>query len=201
MGRPKGRSGDDTRNSIVDSARGLFAQLGFAGATNAEIARAAGVTAAAMYRHFDSKPHLYAAVVHDCLSKLTPALQQAVSGQATAQARVRALIKVHGSFDDAQLAAAHFLSSLPDEMQRHPEVAKCILSDPGEVFTLVTDIVAHGVHAGEIASALEGPAVSVIIAGLMGLSAYRQALGADLGAQALTGFLALLDGELFRRAR
>ena len=48
----------DTREQILESAREIFASKGFKGATVAEIAKKAGISEGAIYRHFNSKYEL-----------------------------------------------------------------------------------------------------------------------------------------------
>ncbi len=50
---------DDRRRAIVDAAEPLFARKGFAGTTTRELAAAAGVSEALLFRHFPSKQSLY----------------------------------------------------------------------------------------------------------------------------------------------
>ncbi|HVH80810.1 MAG TPA: helix-turn-helix domain-containing protein [Stellaceae bacterium] len=50
---------DDRRRAIVDAAVPLFARKGFAGTTTRELAAAAGVSEALLFRHFPSKQWLY----------------------------------------------------------------------------------------------------------------------------------------------
>jgi AcrR family transcriptional regulator len=51
------------REQLLDTAVGLFAELGYAGATTAELAKAAGVTEPIIYRHFASKQDLFIALI------------------------------------------------------------------------------------------------------------------------------------------
>jgi TetR/AcrR family transcriptional regulator, transcriptional repressor of aconitase len=51
--------GDDRRKAIVSAAVPLFARNGFAGTTTRELAAAAGVSEALLFRHFPSKQSLY----------------------------------------------------------------------------------------------------------------------------------------------
>jgi AcrR family transcriptional regulator len=51
--------GDDRRKAIVSAAVPLFARDGFAGTTTRELAAAAGVSEALLFRHFPSKQSLY----------------------------------------------------------------------------------------------------------------------------------------------
>jgi AcrR family transcriptional regulator len=179
------------------AARESFVQHGFERATNTEIAVAANVTTAALYRHFESKAALYAAVVHEALSELIPRLREAVARQSSVRAGFRALVEVLERFDDKQLGVARFLSSLPMEMQRHPQLAQLMVADPGEVFTIVTDLVAAGVRSGEIARDKAQRVVPVMIASFMGISAYSGALGPSYATHAVAGLVDLIDGELF----
>jgi TetR/AcrR family transcriptional regulator, transcriptional repressor of aconitase len=50
---------DDRRRAIVEAAVPLFARKGFAGTTTRELAAAAGVSEALLFRHFPSKQSLY----------------------------------------------------------------------------------------------------------------------------------------------
>ena len=51
--------GDERRKAIVTAAVPLFARKGFAGTTTKELAEAAGISEALLFRHFPSKKHLY----------------------------------------------------------------------------------------------------------------------------------------------
>ena len=53
----------DRRRQLLDVALSLFANKGFEGTTTREIASAAGVTEAVIFRHFTSKQALYMAVL------------------------------------------------------------------------------------------------------------------------------------------
>ncbi|WP_426625306.1 TetR family transcriptional regulator [Leifsonia sp. McL0607] len=65
--RPTGRRGGDsgTRDAILDTARDLFAELGFDGASIRAIAAAAGVDPALIRHFFGDKETLFAATVAD----------------------------------------------------------------------------------------------------------------------------------------
>lgn len=53
----------DRRRQLLDAALDLFSRKGFGGTTTKEIAAAAGVTEAIIFRHFASKQALYTAVL------------------------------------------------------------------------------------------------------------------------------------------
>lgn len=61
---PSGRmTGDKRREQILQTAVNLFSQRGFKGTTTKEIARAAGVSEAMVFRHFATKHALYGAIL------------------------------------------------------------------------------------------------------------------------------------------
>jgi len=69
---------EDRRQSIVNAAREVFAQKGFDGTTTRDLAKAAGVSEALLYRHFPSKESLYAAMRGACVTPETLAEFQKV---------------------------------------------------------------------------------------------------------------------------
>ena len=54
---------DERRKGIVAAAVPLFARKGFAGTTTKELAEAAGISEALLFRHFPSKKHLYGEIL------------------------------------------------------------------------------------------------------------------------------------------
>lgn len=66
----------DRRADILAAALRVFGQHGYSAATNAQIAREAGVTPAALYYYFPSKEDLFLAAVSDRRRNLAPIIQQ-----------------------------------------------------------------------------------------------------------------------------
>lgn len=63
-------SGEDRRRQLIEVAIDLFSRRGFAGTTTKEIAVAAGVTEAIIFRHFATKQDLYKAILdYKCQGK------------------------------------------------------------------------------------------------------------------------------------
>lgn len=54
---------EDRRKQLIEVAIDLFSCKGFNGTTTKEIAAAAGVTEAIIFRHFETKQHLYTAII------------------------------------------------------------------------------------------------------------------------------------------
>lgn len=62
---------EDRREAIVVAAAPLFAAKGFDAVTTREVAEAAGVSEALLYRHFDNKAALYEAIQDTCIAQST----------------------------------------------------------------------------------------------------------------------------------
>lgn len=56
-------AGEDRRRQILQVAMSLFSRRGFRGTTTKEIAQAAGVSEAMVFRHFANKEELYSAII------------------------------------------------------------------------------------------------------------------------------------------
>src|ERR1700678_818788 len=95
------RGGDTTRERILAQAEELFAKRGFNGVTMPAIAEASGITAGAIYPHFDSKAELFFQVVRRAVeaAPISPeaSLPQVVAAYTTRrQRRVRQMsVEVH----------------------------------------------------------------------------------------------------------
>ena len=55
----------DTREKIMESAKALFSEHGFAAVTTKEIAKTAGISEVTLYRHFESKRSLFNDIVKE----------------------------------------------------------------------------------------------------------------------------------------
>lgn len=74
---------DEVRARILDGALEVFARDGFEAATMASIAKAAGVSAASIYRYYDGKDELFAAVITpEMTTRFEALLERRISGLA-----------------------------------------------------------------------------------------------------------------------
>jgi AcrR family transcriptional regulator len=77
---PMRMAAEDRRHQILEVAVRLFSQKGFRGTTTKEIAMAAGVNEAIIFRHFATKSELYAAIIDQkAKSPEAQALQNALN--------------------------------------------------------------------------------------------------------------------------
>ena len=70
MSRTLGSSAVGTRTRILDAARELFAEHGYAGTSMRDLAEALGMTKAALYYHFPGKAQILMALVEPLLDEL-----------------------------------------------------------------------------------------------------------------------------------
>jgi AcrR family transcriptional regulator len=69
---PTRRAGDERRRQIVGEAMRCFSAKGFRGTTTRDIAKRVGITEAALYRYFESKEALYAAIIDEKIAAPDP---------------------------------------------------------------------------------------------------------------------------------
>jgi AcrR family transcriptional regulator len=62
-------SGEDRRTAIIKAARRVFVEKGFYRTTTRELAEAAGVSEALLFKHFPSKEALYSAIQVSCFKE------------------------------------------------------------------------------------------------------------------------------------
>lgn len=67
-------SGEERREAIITAVRRLFADKGFHGTTTRELAQAAGVSEALLFKHFPNKEALYSAMLLSCCQQKDPAM-------------------------------------------------------------------------------------------------------------------------------
>lgn len=100
MGKKSAAEAEKTRKLIVSTARTLFAELGFAGATTSRIAKTAGLTEGAFFHHFKDKKALFAEVVKNLQREF--AYEVVIRGSAGKNALERFIIGARASIELSQ---------------------------------------------------------------------------------------------------
>jgi AcrR family transcriptional regulator len=72
---PKQERSQVTRGKLVEAAAGCLVDLGYAGAATAAVAKRAGVSQGALFKHFPSKADLLAACLEDVLANFVDCFQ------------------------------------------------------------------------------------------------------------------------------
>lgn len=183
---------------MLTAARSCFGSRGYSATTNRELAAAAGLTAAALYRYFPSKLALFLATVDGAMAELEPVLRAATVDCDSGRAELVALVEAAGSLHAARPDLAAFLSSLPVEMQRNPEIADAMSAEPDPVSRLMADAVERAHAGGELSPHIDpGDVIAMVVACNIGLSLWASAIMPQGSADAIRTYAHLLAGQLF----
>jgi AcrR family transcriptional regulator len=107
-------SADARRKQLIETATRLFATKGFSGTTTREIASAAGVNEAIIFRFFPHKDDLYAAILE---SKSADARTDALVGELHAAADA----------DDDRRVVSTVVRHIVEHLERDPEFLRLML--------------------------------------------------------------------------
>ncbi|MFE5794699.1 TetR/AcrR family transcriptional regulator [Streptomyces sp. NPDC056503] len=110
-----------TRVRIVDAARELMGTVGLARTTTKEIARAAGCSEAALYKHFTSKEQLFLTVLTERLPRLGDLLETLAvdPGGRTVEANLTEIARQAALFYEQTFPIAASLYAEPRLKARH----------------------------------------------------------------------------------
>ncbi|KWX67951.1 TetR/AcrR family transcriptional regulator [Mycobacterium sp. NAZ190054] len=86
----RGRRSEATRSVLVDAARSLFVERGYAAVSTGDIAGAAGVTRNALYYHFPTKEAVFRAVYEDVEARLARQVLPASQAHDTVRGQLEA---------------------------------------------------------------------------------------------------------------
>lgn len=149
LGRPPDTDSADTRQRILDAARGAFAAHGYEVATNRSLAAAAGITSGALYHYFESKLDLYVEIYRDVQTLIASRFEKAVTEKDSFVDRLNAVLDESHQLNIEDRSLAQFLGAVRIDRRRHAEVEAAI--GQVEVGTdFFRDLVNAGVKAGEI---------------------------------------------------
>ncbi|MGW1655176.1 TetR/AcrR family transcriptional regulator [Streptomyces atratus] len=111
------------RVRIIDAAHQLMLTIGLARATTKEIARAAGCSEAALYKHFPSKEELFVAVLKERLPRLNPLLKRLIEtpgvGERTVEQNLTEIARQAALFYEQSFPIAASLYAEPRLKERH----------------------------------------------------------------------------------
>jgi len=124
MGKPKSYHHGNLREALLQSAIRLIADVGPTAFTLREVARRAGVSHNAPYRHFHDKDDLLAAVATQGYLELTDAMTAAAERQSSPLARLKQAGLAYVSF--ALRRPEHFtvMFDAPTSKQQRPDAAE-----------------------------------------------------------------------------
>ncbi|RCG30245.1 TetR/AcrR family transcriptional regulator [Sphaerisporangium album] len=133
-------SGARTRRRILEAAEHLMRTIGLARATTKEIAREAGLSEAALYRHFSSKEELFVKVLEErlpALGSLIAALSED-PGERTTEDCLTEIARTATLFYEASMPIASSLFAEPALLDRHREGLRKLGAGPHKPLAALT---------------------------------------------------------------
>jgi AcrR family transcriptional regulator len=136
------------RVRILDAAGDRFQQFGFGKTTMAEIAGDCGMSAANLYRYFENKHDIGAAMAKQCLSDKVQALKVVVKdGSLSASDKIESFILTNLRYTHGQWSDRPRMNELVDSVcHQRPVLVEEYLS---QAWSMLGAILQDGVDAGE----------------------------------------------------
>lgn len=203
LGRPPGGNSEETRQRIIDAAMVCFADRGYEGATNKEIATRARITHGAIYHYFNSKAELFVACAEAVTAKSDERYEAAARGEASLRDRLDALVRSFVDLVFEEPAVAKFLLVWSLEVERRPEIRQPRKKILHQTLKSYADLAAQAKARGEIRLTVDPVAFgNALRSMLFGLASLAPALSEKSALRAAGEVLShLVQGEFFLTER
>ncbi|MEU1128506.1 helix-turn-helix domain-containing protein [Streptomyces sp. NPDC005900] len=121
-----------TRARILDAAHELMLTIGLARATTKEIAKSAGCSEAALYKHFAGKEELFVSVLQERLPKLGPLLHRLAEdpGERGVEENLTEIARLATGFYAESFPIAASLYAEPKLKRRHEDALRELGTGP-----------------------------------------------------------------------
>ncbi|MDA0245084.1 MAG: TetR/AcrR family transcriptional regulator [Chloroflexi bacterium] len=150
---PRAVDPETRKAQILTAALSVFAQKGFHRASMNDIVAAAGLSKGGVYWHFESKESIIMAILAAMFERDTQAMLALAGGDGTAASKIRAIL----AHSTAELTTQADLLPIIYEFYalatRQPEVRAFLRGYFEQYAAVLTQLVAEGVAAGELATA------------------------------------------------
>jgi len=168
---------EERRRQIIEAAARVFAEKGMLGTRTREIAEAAGVNEALLYKHFESKEELFAEAIrllHRHLKKSWKMITSAADNGCRALTDsfiIQTLPVLESPEQSANLI--HAMTAAMCDVRMRELVSEWF----GEHHDFMVNLVKMGIKDGSLKQELDPDAVSVAIRGIVLMGAALSALG------------------------
>lgn len=154
-----------TRDRILDAAADVMRTKGLARATTKEIARAAGLSEGALYRHFTDKPELFLAVLHERLPSFQALAVALNATKGPLRDRLVAIARAATEFYAAGFPMSASIFSEPELLALHRESLKKRGAGPHRPVFAVAALLRAEQGRGEIDADTDCDAAAVLLLG------------------------------------
>jgi AcrR family transcriptional regulator len=131
----------DTREHIVDTARQLFSEYSYLGASMSDIAKKLNITKAALYYHFSGKAEIYEKVLNEVFNDLNFAISLAFN-EPTTDKKLQKLIINYLDFGlrEKNLIKAFMLKLSPDDSHMTKHIAKLRKQIVSSIYPIIKEV-------------------------------------------------------------
>jgi len=194
-------AGLPTREHILDAAISVMRTLGLARATTKEIAQAAGLSEAALYRHFADKAELFLCVIGERVPQLVWALHDLPShvGRRTVRANLEEIVHVALPFYDEAVPLGAAMFAEPELLARHQERLRTKDAGPLRAVELLAAYVRAEQRLGRINRRADPEAAAWLLLGpCIGRTLVRRFVGEPESRESDEGFIKSLLSTLMQ---
>lgn len=188
-----------TRADILAAARRIMRDEGYARATTKQIARAAGYSEAALYKHFRDKTEIFLGVLGEQLPALAALLAELGQrpGAATVRANLTRVARTALDFYTESFPIAASLFSSRDLLVAHRDALRDRESGPRTPLTALTGYLRAEQRSGRLPDTVDAEAAASLLLG----SCFQQAFlihfeGTEAGGDQLDALAERLVGTL-----
>jgi AcrR family transcriptional regulator len=172
----------ERRAAIVDAALEVFGKRSYAGATTADIARAAGISEPILYRHFASKRDLYCACLEEMASRLRQTSEAIIAAEPDPREWTFAIPRaIHLLRKSAIYPSQMWIQAL-SEVGEDAELARYLRRHVRELHDFAAGIIRRAQEAGGVAADRDPDAEAWIGIGVGLLRSVQAGLGGVLTA-------------------
>lgn len=200
LGRRSVADAQQTRERILNEAQKYFAVVGYNEASNTKIAAAAGITAAALYKHFKSKSEIYSAVCQRAEDRLSELNAAAIKDCEDPREALNRLIDSDLKEYRQNPSLQNFLAKVPIEVTHNPELALPLAEKlSNKLQEQIIALVRKGQKEEKIAKSVSPEMISqMYVSALMGIVLSGARNGMDVYIETIKAFKMLLNGSLFK---
>jgi AcrR family transcriptional regulator len=191
---PRARAGApaETREQILDAALSVIQTHGLGRTTTKEIAQAAGISEAALYRHFADKTELCLCVMAERVPQLMTAVQDLAArvGRRTVRTNLEEIVRVALPLYEEAVPVEAALFAEPELLARHQERLRTNNVGPHRAGELLASYIRAEQRLGRIARHVDPEATAWLLLGTcIGRTLVRRFVGQPASLQADERFI------------